>query len=85
MSEISVLLAHAEQAEAEIKRLEEEIQTLQNPQKLLAEGVVSPQLEALQNENSKLKYQINILKRVRCQRIIIEDRLCLTFVFSWYT
>nr|XP_022324296.1 arginine--tRNA ligase, cytoplasmic-like [Crassostrea virginica] len=63
MSDISVLLAHAEQAEAEIKRLEEEIASLQNPQKLLAEGVVSPQLEALQSENAKLKYQIEILKR----------------------
>ncbi|XP_062570274.1 arginine--tRNA ligase, cytoplasmic-like [Saccostrea cucullata] len=63
MSDISVLLAHAEQAEAEIKRLEEEVATLQNPQKLLAEGVVSPALEALQTENAKLKYQINMLRR----------------------
>ncbi|XP_061183616.1 arginine--tRNA ligase, cytoplasmic-like [Saccostrea echinata] len=63
MTDISVLLAHAEQAEAEIKRLEEEVATLQNPQKLIAEGVVSPALEALQNENTKLKYQINMLKR----------------------
>ncbi|XP_048773290.1 arginine--tRNA ligase, cytoplasmic-like [Ostrea edulis] len=63
MSDISVLLAHAEQAEAEIKKLEEEIATLQDPQKLLAEGVVSPALEALQNENAKLKYQINTLKK----------------------
>lgn len=53
--------------EAEIKRLEEEIASLQNPQKLLAEGVVSPQLEALQSENAKLKYQIEILKRVSQQ------------------
>lgn len=61
--------------EAEIKKLEEEIATLQDPQKLLAEGVVSPALEALQNENAKLKYQINTLKKVGYEHFKNSKRL----------
>ena len=51
--------------EAEIQKLEEEITLLQDPQRLIANGVVSPALETLQTENAKLLYQINHLKRVR--------------------
>ena len=50
--------------EAEIARLEEEIAILSDPQKALAAGFISPELEKLRAENSKLKYQINHLKRV---------------------
>ncbi|XP_076118257.1 arginine--tRNA ligase, cytoplasmic-like [Mytilus galloprovincialis] len=63
MSDISILTAHAEQAEAEITRLEDEIAILQDPQKALAAGVISPELEKLRSENAKLRYQINHLKR----------------------
>lgn len=50
--------------EAEITRLEDEIAILQDPQKALAAGVISPELEKLRSENAKLRYQINHLKRV---------------------
>lgn len=63
MSDVSILTAHAEQAEVEIKRLEEEIAILQDPHKALAAGIISPELEKLQTENAKLHYQINHLKR----------------------
>lgn len=63
MSDISILTAHAEQADAEITRLEEEIAILQDPHKALAAGVISPELEKLRAENAKLHYQINHLKR----------------------
>lgn len=63
MAEIGLLTARAEHAEAEIKVLEEEIAHLQDPERLLAEGVVTPELETLRTENSKLLYQINQLKR----------------------
>ncbi|KAK3100743.1 hypothetical protein FSP39_024553 [Pinctada imbricata] len=49
--------------EAEIKKLEDEIALLQDPQRMIANGVVSPALEVLQTENAKLMYQINHLKR----------------------
>ena len=50
--------------EAEIARLEAEISMLQDPQKLIANGIISPELEKLQAENSKLKFQITHLNRV---------------------
>ncbi|KAJ8297778.1 hypothetical protein KUTeg_024309 [Tegillarca granosa] len=53
MAEIGLLTARAEHAEAEIKVLEEEIAHLQDPERLLAEGVVTPELETLRTENSK--------------------------------
>ena len=37
---------------------------LQDPQKLIANGIISPELEKLQTENSKLKFQITHLNRV---------------------
>ncbi|XP_060066767.1 arginine--tRNA ligase, cytoplasmic-like [Ylistrum balloti] len=63
MSEIALLTARAEQSETEIRHLEEEIKCLQDPQRMLADGIISPELEKLRTENSKLKYQINHLKR----------------------
>lgn len=50
--------------EKEIKVLQEVVQQLNDPARLLANGFISPQLEALKTENAKLKYQITHLKRV---------------------
>ncbi|XP_033742647.1 arginine--tRNA ligase, cytoplasmic-like [Pecten maximus] len=63
MSEIALLTARAEQSETEIKHLEEEIKRLQDPQRMLADGIISPELDKLRTENAKLNYQINHLKR----------------------
>ncbi|XP_053399886.1 arginine--tRNA ligase, cytoplasmic-like isoform X2 [Mercenaria mercenaria] len=54
---------HKEIREAEIAALEAEISQLQDPQRLLANGIVSPQLEALRVENAKLKFQVSHLER----------------------
>lgn len=61
--------------EAEITRLEDEIAILQDPQKALAAGVISPELEKLRAENAKLRYQINHLKRVTynwCMHVVLR-------------
>lgn len=50
--------------EAEIANLEAEIAQLHDPQRLLANGIISPQLEALRAENAKLKFQVKHLERV---------------------
>ncbi|XP_041357238.1 arginine--tRNA ligase, cytoplasmic-like [Gigantopelta aegis] len=63
MDEVQKYTQHLEQTEAELRRLQQEIQALQKPEKLAASGVVSPEVEKLQSENSKLKYQLNLLKR----------------------
>ena len=44
--------------------LEAEVSLLSDPERLLAEGCVTPELEKLQAANSKLKFQITHLKRV---------------------
>ncbi|WAQ99945.1 SYRC-like protein, partial [Mya arenaria] len=49
--------------EAEIATLEAEIAQLQDPARLLANGIVSPQLEVLRTENAKLKFQATHLER----------------------
>lgn len=46
--------------EREIQSLSAEIESLKNPQNLNA----SARLEELREENNKLKYRLNILKRV---------------------
>ncbi|KAL4230596.1 Arginine--tRNA ligase [Mactra antiquata] len=61
--EVAILTARAIQAEAEIEALEAEIATLQDPQKLLASGIISPQLKSLREENAKLKFQVKHLER----------------------
>lgn len=50
--------------EAEIAALEAELAQLDDPQRLLADGVISPELEALRAENAKLKFQVTHLARV---------------------
>ncbi|KAK3606391.1 hypothetical protein CHS0354_042030 [Potamilus streckersoni] len=60
---IAQLIAKAAEAEAEIANLEAEIAQLQDPARCLADGVISPELEALQTENAKLKFQILQLER----------------------
>ncbi|KAL5012715.1 hypothetical protein ScPMuIL_011266, partial [Solemya velum] len=62
-SEIARLISQSEDAEKEIKVLQEVVQQLNDPARLLANGFISPQLEALKTENAKLKYQITHLKR----------------------
>ncbi len=44
--------------------MEREIELLKDPNRAAAEMDVTPELEKLRSENSKLKYQINHLKRV---------------------
>ncbi|XP_052795865.1 arginine--tRNA ligase, cytoplasmic-like [Mya arenaria] len=61
--EVAILTARAIQAEAEIATLEAEIAQLQDPARLLANGIVSPQLEVLRTENAKLKFQATHLER----------------------
>ncbi|KAH3834680.1 hypothetical protein DPMN_108013 [Dreissena polymorpha] len=61
--EVAILTARAIQAEAEIAALEAEIQQLHDPQRLLANGIISPELEKLRTENAKLKFQITHLER----------------------
>lgn len=46
--------------EREIQSLSAEIESLKNPQDLSS----SPRLDELREENAKLKYRLNILKRV---------------------
>ncbi|XP_076446688.1 arginine--tRNA ligase, cytoplasmic-like [Babylonia areolata] len=60
--EMDQYLLRLEQAESEIDHLKNQIDVLQDPAKLKASGVVSPEVEKLQTENSKLKYQLNHLK-----------------------
>lgn len=60
--------------EAEIEALEAEIRQLQDPQRLLANGIVSPQLESLRAENAKLKYQVSHLEKVTL--------LCFTYMYD---
>ncbi|CAH1777479.1 unnamed protein product [Owenia fusiformis] len=55
--------AKAMKAEAMIGLLEKQVANLQDPEKLLATSAITPELEALQAENAKLKYQMNHLKR----------------------
>lgn len=52
-----------------IKSLTAEIEGLKNPQNLNA----SKRLEELQEENARLKYRINILKRVRAANVPGRD------------
>ncbi|KAL8617042.1 hypothetical protein ACOMHN_014213 [Nucella lapillus] len=61
--EMDQYLLRLEQAESEINHLRDEIDILQDPAKLKVSGVVSPEVDKLQTENSKLKYQLNHLKR----------------------
>ncbi|XP_016115765.1 arginine--tRNA ligase, cytoplasmic-like [Sinocyclocheilus grahami] len=49
-----------QQQEREIKLLQDEIERLRDPQEL---NFMSSQLDDLQEENSRLKYRLNILKR----------------------
>uniref|UniRef100_A0A667Z2E1 Arginine--tRNA ligase, cytoplasmic n=1 Tax=Myripristis murdjan TaxID=586833 RepID=A0A667Z2E1_9TELE len=51
--------AYANRFEREIRRLSAEIESLKNPQNLSA----SPHLDGLREENARLKYRLNILKR----------------------
>jgi cell division protein FtsB len=57
--------------EAEIEALEAELSQLQDPQRLLANGIISPQLATLRAENAKLKYQVSHLERVTKQHFYI--------------
>ena len=50
--------------EAEISALEADLAQLSDPQKLLADGIISPELEALRAENAKLMFQVTHLDRV---------------------
>ncbi|XP_026855914.2 arginine--tRNA ligase, cytoplasmic isoform X1 [Electrophorus electricus] len=50
--------ARLQQQESEIKSLSSEIETLKNPQDLFSEG-----LDELREENARLKYRLNILKK----------------------
>ena len=63
--------------EAEIAHLEAEIEMLQDPQKLIANGIISPELEKLQTENAKLKFQITHLQRVCWQLQAYHPLFCL--------
>ncbi|XP_013389986.1 arginine--tRNA ligase, cytoplasmic-like, partial [Lingula anatina] len=56
-------LARAEKAEKEIASLESEIARLKDPERLIAEDSVTPELDKLRTENAKLKFQIVHLKR----------------------
>lgn len=59
--------------EQEIQRLSAEIESLKHPQNLEA----SQCLEELREENARLKYRLNIIKRVRdghCDTMRIENR-----------
>ncbi|XP_071086878.1 arginine--tRNA ligase, cytoplasmic-like [Haliotis cracherodii] len=61
MDDMEVYTKRVERAEAEIRKLEQEITQLQNPIRL--EGVVSPEVEKLKSENVKLQYQLNHLRK----------------------
>jgi arginyl-tRNA synthetase len=61
--EVMKLMRRAENAEAEIKMLEASIRELQKGTFLLTDDYISPELEKLRTENSKLKYQITHLRR----------------------
>ncbi|XP_023931228.1 arginine--tRNA ligase, cytoplasmic isoform X2 [Lingula anatina] len=56
-------LARAEKAEKEIASLESEIASLKDPERLIAEDSVTPELDKLRTENAKLKFQIVHLRR----------------------
>uniref|UniRef100_A0A8C7WWU4 Arginyl tRNA synthetase N-terminal domain-containing protein n=1 Tax=Oryzias sinensis TaxID=183150 RepID=A0A8C7WWU4_9TELE len=56
---VSEHTARLQQQEREILSLSAEIQSLKNPQNLN----LSPRLDELREENAKLKYRLNILKR----------------------
>lgn len=58
--------------EAEIVALEAEIAQLQDPQRLLANGIVSPELEMLRAENAKLNFQIKHLERVKLLKLLSD-------------
>lgn len=62
-AEISKLVQHAENAEAEIQRLEASIMEIENGSSVLTSDTMNPEVERLFVENSKLKYQITHLKR----------------------
>ena len=60
--------------EAEIKLLLEEVERLKNGNIEVTDDNITPELEKLRTENSKLKYQINHLKRVR---IAVQNDWCI--------
>lgn len=59
--------------EREIRSLSAEIDSLKNPQNLSS----SPHLDELREENTKLKYRLNVLKRVRAAGGALESKLLL--------
>ncbi|XP_043925490.1 arginine--tRNA ligase, cytoplasmic isoform X2 [Protopterus annectens] len=69
---VRVYSARLEQQENEIRCLAAELERLRNPQCL----EISPCLEELQEENTKLKYRINILKRsLQAEKEKSKDRM----------
>lgn len=59
------------------------MESLQDPSKMNELGAVSPSVEKLQIENSKLKYQLNHLQRVRF--LFLRRRSKNTIKYNDYT
>ncbi|XP_053297160.1 arginine--tRNA ligase, cytoplasmic [Pleuronectes platessa] len=81
---VSSCTARLQLQEQEIRTLSAEIESLKNPQSLSP----SPHLEQLRDENTKLKYRLNILKRnlqaerSHCSKHMMNVNLLLQDVFG---
>lgn len=78
---------HVEKAEAEAEAISAEIKKLENADGILEDALASPELAALQTENAKLKYRLQILKRsvaeeeAKCQKFMESPRDALLKLF----
>uniref|UniRef100_A0A671QQX5 Arginine--tRNA ligase, cytoplasmic n=1 Tax=Sinocyclocheilus anshuiensis TaxID=1608454 RepID=A0A671QQX5_9TELE len=81
----SFLTLNVGEFEREIKLLQDEIERLRDPQEL---NFMSSQLDELQEENSRLKYRLNILKRSLKEemsqngKVMLNINQCLQQIFG---
>ncbi|XP_041656824.1 arginine--tRNA ligase, cytoplasmic [Cheilinus undulatus] len=78
---LSEYTARLQQQEQEIRSLSAEIESLRNPQNQFS----SPRLEELREENARLKYRLNILKReekAHCSKAMLNINQRLQEIFG---